>query len=367
MENMISKNFKKFGFLAGAFALLLGSFPVGAVHADTTQSQANVNQQIQNFQSEVNIKLSQVNDLYAKANKAQDQVNATQANIDDLQVKIAQSQKDEASLRASVSEQMRSIQSNGGVTISVLGIITSSGNLSNMIQRLTNLNTVLDAETAQVKELQDTQTSLKKMTKSLEQSKIELVKNQQSYQSQVGELQGNISTLQNQINSNKQLLTQMQAQAAAAQAARQAKMAKDAQAAQDAAAKAQAQKTASSGNSQNQNNNSTTSTTPQKPVSPVLPPTSSGKTMNVLATAYSWQNVGYITATGIDLRTNPMCIAVDPSVIPLGSLVEVPGYGVAIAGDTGGAIIGYHIDVHFPTVAQAVTWGAQHVQIRILS
>jgi cystine transport system substrate-binding protein len=32
-----------------------------------------------------------------------------------------------------------------------------------------------------------------------------------------------------------------------------------------------------------------------------------------------------------------MCLAVDPSVIPLGSMVEVAGYGIAIAGDTGGA------------------------------
>ena len=48
----------------------------------------------------------------------------------------------------------------------------------------------------------------------------------------------------------------------------------------------------------------------------------------------------FFTAMGIDLRQNPQVVAVDPSVIPLGSMVEVSGYGIAIAGDTGGAIKG---------------------------
>ena len=62
-----------------------------------------------------------------------------------------------------------------------------------------------------------------------------------------------------------------------------------------------------------------------------------------------------------------MAIAVDPSVIPLGTLVEVQGYGVALALDTGGAIKGNIIDVHFPTVAQCKVWGRRMVQVRILS
>jgi 3D (Asp-Asp-Asp) domain-containing protein len=33
---------------------------------------------------------------------------------------------------------------------------------------------------------------------------------------------------------------------------------------------------------------------------------------------------------GIDLRQNPQVVAVDPSVIPLGSMVEVSGYGSSV-------------------------------------
>ena len=93
-----------------------------------------------------------------------------------------------------------------------------------------------------------------------------------------------------------------------------------------------------------------------------------GKTLVVSATAYSRHEAGMsdYTATGINLAVNPMVIAVDPSVIPLGSLVSVPGYGVAIAGDTGGAIIGNKIDLHMEDLAACNAYGRQTLTITIL-
>lgn len=95
---------------------------------------------------------------------------------------------------------------------------------------------------------------------------------------------------------------------------------------------------------------------------------SSGKTVIVESTAYSVAESAssFYTALGIDLRQNPMVIAVDPRVIPLGSRVEVSGYGTAIAGDTGGAIKGNKIDVHFSSVAQCLQWGRRTVTVKIL-
>ena len=60
-------------------------------------------------------------------------------------------------------------------------------------------------------------------------------------------------------------------------------------------------------------------------------------------------------------------IAVDPSVIPLGSRVWVEGYGEAIAGDTGGAIKGHKIDVLMPNGATARQWGRKTVKIIVLN
>lgn len=97
----------------------------------------------------------------------------------------------------------------------------------------------------------------------------------------------------------------------------------------------------------------------------------SGKTMTVSATAYTAYCAGCsgTTATGIDLRSNPnqKVIAVDPSVIPLGSKVWVEGYGEAIAGDTGGAIKGNKIDVFIPSQGAALDWGRKNVTIKVLN
>jgi 3D (Asp-Asp-Asp) domain-containing protein len=58
-------------------------------------------------------------------------------------------------------------------------------------------------------------------------------------------------------------------------------------------------------------------------------------------------------------------IAVDPSVIPLGTRMSIPGYGSGVAADTGGAIVGDTIDLWFPTVAQARAWGRRTVTISL--
>lgn len=87
------------------------------------------------------------------------------------------------------------------------------------------------------------------------------------------------------------------------------------------------------------------------------------------ATAYSRNEPGLsnFTASGIDLSQNPNVIAVDPSIIPLGTNVYVEGYGYAVAGDTGGAIGGNIIDVHFDSVDQCYQWGRQTVKVYILN
>lgn len=96
---------------------------------------------------------------------------------------------------------------------------------------------------------------------------------------------------------------------------------------------------------------------------------SAGEWISVQATGYSTEEPGLSThtATGIDLRVNPRVIAVDPSVIPLNSLVEVEGQGVFVAGDTGSAINGNIIDIHFSSVSQALSWGRRNVRVRVLN
>ncbi|MGF9775685.1 LysM peptidoglycan-binding domain-containing protein [Priestia aryabhattai] len=96
----------------------------------------------------------------------------------------------------------------------------------------------------------------------------------------------------------------------------------------------------------------------------------SGKSMTVEATAYTANCAGCsgTTATGVNLKSNPnqRVIAVDPSVIPLGSKVYVEGYGQAVAADTGGAIKGNRIDVFVSSDNAAQDWGRRSVKITVI-
>ena len=99
-------------------------------------------------------------------------------------------------------------------------------------------------------------------------------------------------------------------------------------------------------------------------------PSSDGKykkTLSMEATAYSG---GTLTAMGLKPVRDPggiSTIAVDPSVIPLGSKVYIPGYGYAIASDTGGVIKGNIIDLYMNSHDECISWGRRQVTIHIVA
>jgi cystine transport system substrate-binding protein len=93
---------------------------------------------------------------------------------------------------------------------------------------------------------------------------------------------------------------------------------------------------------------------------PLPPPATGASTITVVATGYSLEGA---TATGLPVGWG--VAAVDPSVIPLGTHMVVPGYGAAVAADTGGSVVGSTIDLWFPTIAQANAWGRRTVTVSL--
>lgn len=89
------------------------------------------------------------------------------------------------------------------------------------------------------------------------------------------------------------------------------------------------------------------------------------KKMRVYATHYDSHCLGCNEWTAIGMRQGKGVIAVDPKVIKLRSKVYVPGYGMAIAGDTGGAIKGNIIDLGFDD-ARTSGWSARFIDIYLL-
>lgn len=98
------------------------------------------------------------------------------------------------------------------------------------------------------------------------------------------------------------------------------------------------------------------------------------KRLTMSATAYSLEycctgkRPGHpafgITASG--MRATEGVVAVDPRVIPLGTRLYIEGYGLSIAGDTGGAVRGNVIDLFFYDHARVIAFGRQTRNVYIL-
>ena len=90
------------------------------------------------------------------------------------------------------------------------------------------------------------------------------------------------------------------------------------------------------------------------------------ETITMTATAYSWEcgNGDDLTASMTPIREG--VIAVDKSVIPLGSQVEIVGLGMFSAEDVGGAIKGNRVDIFMTSRSAALDFGRREVEVRVI-
>ena len=94
-------------------------------------------------------------------------------------------------------------------------------------------------------------------------------------------------------------------------------------------------------------------------LAPAASPPAGKRQLVVSATCY---DLSGRTATGMPV--GPGVVAVDPSVIPLGTRMSVPGYGNGVAADVGGGIKGNTVDLWMPP-SQCAAWGRRTVTITI--
>jgi 3D (Asp-Asp-Asp) domain-containing protein len=326
--------------------LLLGPIILSANTVD------EINQETQQIQQE-NAELSQnVSAVLEKANVAYQEVEKVKAKLDNVnkaqeknKKEIEKTQEIIKRRKDLMNNQMRNIQVNQTVGSS-LATVFSAESISDLIKRTVALSTIRQAQNEKMEELGRAEEKLKTLVANQDKIANELLQSQASYERESADLNEQVAGLKAKLAENETLLSSL----ASSKAAEEKRLNDAAKAASQAAAQEE-------GQAETQPADSSASPTPAP----------SGEVLQMTSTAYSYSEpgMGYITAIGIDLRNNPNVIAVDPSVIPLGSLVEVSGYGFAIAGDTGGAIRGNIIDVHFPTVDQCHLWGRRGVTVKI--
>ena len=85
--------------------------------------------------------------------------------------------------------------------------------------------------------------------------------------------------------------------------------------------------------------------------------------MQMIATGYTANCAGCGGMTAIGRRAGYGIVAVDPRLIPLGTHLYIPGYGMAIAGDTGGDIVGHRIDLGFDSTREALLFGRRDITV----
>lgn len=93
------------------------------------------------------------------------------------------------------------------------------------------------------------------------------------------------------------------------------------------------------------------------------------KTITMHATAYTPHRSGGGSGSGFTASGIPAgygTVAVDPRIIPFGTVLYIEGYGMAIAADRGRAIRGHKIDLCYATRRQALQFGSRKVKVHIL-
>lgn len=283
------------------------------------------------------------NDMTSMKNKEQE--------LSNLQ---AENEKNLASLNEKKESQKATIDKLNAQRNSVLSVITENEN--SLISYSVN---IINSSNPSIDQLKSAVSSLNEI---LPQLSVDSV----------------INTAKTAINTGNSKIQQLEAQQKAAkeQAQKAAEQkAAEQKAAQEQAAQKEAQQSSSnvsfnnntSSNNNTSNNNSSSNSNNGSSSSNNSPTNGYKKVLSMTATAYTG---GTLTAMGLKPVRNPngiSTIAVDPSVIPLGSKVYIPGYGYAIASDTGGAIKGDIIDLYMNSEAACNSWGRRPVTVYIVA
>ncbi|TDK64053.1 cell wall-binding protein [Bacillus salipaludis] len=298
---------------------------------------------------------------YISANK--EALSKTQNKIDETNKLIEQKKEEIVTVEDKIlarqdvmKKRLVALQHDNSVSL-VIKVLLNAKSFDDLLQRASAVSalfnadqSILDDQKHDLKQIEDDKKEidqqeqvLKEEQKNLANQQEQLSLNLQKRQETLKEMQDKYSKIDKEMALAKKEKASIQAELRAAEE----RVRKEQAAAKSRAVAA----SASAGSQQNDSQ-----------------PTGNGETFYVTATAYSYSSSGAITRMGYNIKENPYMklIAVDPSVIPLGSKVWVEGYGVAVAGDTGGAIHGHIIDVLKPTKAQALAWGRRTVKVKIL-
>lgn len=327
--------------------------------ADIQAKQESVKKQLDQNSNELSGKMDEINQVYQKLSDLEGKKKETEQRITQTQTKLQQAQQEKKNRVRDAKGRLCELQKRQGTNTS-LSILEKSTSLTQWLRSMIALQRLQSV-------YNDSLAAVKQSIVDISQAKEQLQGYQSNLASQERQVNDQKAVLDSQMSDLKKKIADGQSEMK--QLADREQQAKAMEEAQKKAAEEEAQKQQQASNQKQQVQQTSTKTVDNSEAATSADNVSGSKTLTMSATAYSTEanGMGTYSATGINLKQHPSCVAVDPSVIPLGSIIWVSGYGVSVAGDTGTAIKGNVIDLHFSTVAQSMAWGRRTVTVKILN
>lgn len=273
------------------------------------------------------------------------EIQKSKAQIEDLEKQIGKSKEEMKSKQELFGKRARAIYISG--VDSYASIILESKGLSDLVERIESVSKVMNFDKKIIKGLKEEQEKLESKKVAINEKNKKVMALKSENEKKLSGLKNEKSKQEVALSNLKQELEKKAKEAAASRASKQ---------------------------SSSLSRGSSVSSSLKKPSGNI------GRTLSMRATAYtsSYADTGKHpgsagfgkTASGNMAIRDPngySSIAVDPSVIPLGTRVYVEGYGYAIAHDTGGAIKGNIIDLYFNSDSEVNNWGSRYVTVHILN
>jgi len=349
---------------------------------DMSSELTSINDEISNLNKEIYTLEKKVSNYESEIEKFKDEISVKENNISELKKQI---ENDEEML----STRIRELYKNGTTsTFNTLTFILSSESLGELVDRINYTNKIIDADNKLIEEHNDNLDKLNETVSNLENQKNALdslnneVKNNlntiQEKKSLLEEkkiqVSKEIEKLKEKIAENEENLVKHQIEVVNSSSPNRAQLTEAISILSSLLPQISTESVINKTNDAITTANSKLETLKEDDTSAEfsfelknVDTSSFKKAYSFIATAYC--NDAY-TSTGLRTHRDPngiSTVAIDPTVIPYGSKLYVPGYGYAIAADCGGAIKGNRIDLFMLSEAECFSFGRRAVTVYLVA
>lgn len=369
------------------FNISLTTYAVNENLDDNKTRMNQISDKITNLDTQINEMQTNMDKLNKTIDENNAKVKDFESQINNTEQKIDQTKKEVQGSQDILSSRLRAMYKSGSYSgADYIAYVFEANGFSDMIGRIYALNKIVDADNKMLSDLKSSMKSLQSDIDSLNQKKNDVVKLNEDNKNNLAKVKESKAKLEESKSKYDDELKGVQAQIKSNEEAlingpiKTIDSSSDVSSLRDAVSTLQgivpqlttssvvdkAKSYISKGNDKIEKLNQP-KVTPESNNSNTTPPSGDHKTLTMEATAYTGHT---ITATGTKPVRDPngiSTIAVDPSVIPLGTKVYVSGYGYAIAADTGGVIKGNIIDLFMNSEAECNAFGRRQVTVKILS